>query len=184
MRSQEATQVTEAIKRSPTRTKLKPSGGALMFQRILIPVSDCPCSERAAETAVQLSRLLGCKLVFVHVLTDDQAELEEGRDMAQQLLERLARSARFQPMLRLTSVDGKSIAERILEVAREEQVDLIVIGTHGRQGAERLVLGSVAQAVAGSSEIPVQVIPVRVREANRFADRWRRALGETLRSER
>jgi nucleotide-binding universal stress UspA family protein len=178
MRSQEAIQVTEAIKQRPTYTELKPSGGALMFQRILIPVSDCPCSERAAETAAQLSRLLGCRLVFVHVLTDEEAELEEGREVAQRLLERMAQMARFQPVLRLTTVDGKSIAERILEVADDEQADLIVMGTHGRQGAERLVLGSVARAVAGSSEIPVQIVPVRVREANRFADRWRRALGE------
>jgi nucleotide-binding universal stress UspA family protein len=147
-----------------------------MFQRILIPVSDCPCSERAAETAVQLSRLLGCRLVFVHVLTDEEAELEEGREVAQRLLERMAQTARFSPVLRLTTVEGKCIAERILEVADDEQADLIVIGMHGRQGAERLMLGSVAQAVAGSSEIPVQIIPVRVREPNHFADRWRRAL--------
>ena len=153
-----------------------------MFQRILIPVSECPGSERAAETATQLSRLLGCRLVFVHVLTDEEAELEEGREVAQHLLERLAGSSRFPPILRLTTLGGQSIAERILEVAREEQADLIVMGTHGRQGVERLVLGSVAQAVAGSSEIPVQIVPVRVREPNRFADRWRRALGETLRS--
>jgi nucleotide-binding universal stress UspA family protein len=83
------------------------------------------------------------------------------------------------PVLRLTTVDGKSVAERILEIAHDEQADLIVIGTHGRQGAERLVLGSVAQAVAGSSQVPVQIIPVRVREPNQFADRWRRALGVT-----
>ena len=153
-----------------------------MFQRILIPVSDSPGSERAAQTATQLSRLLGCRLVFVHVLTDEEAELEEGREVAQRLLERLARPARFPPVLRVTNTDGQSIAERILEVAREEQADLIVMGTHDRQGVERPVLGSVAQAVAGSSEIPVQIVPVRVREPNRFADRWRRALGGTLRS--
>jgi nucleotide-binding universal stress UspA family protein len=147
-----------------------------MFQRILIPVSDCPGSESAAETGVQFSRLLGCHLVFMHVLTDIEAQLEEGREVAQRLLERLARPSRFPPTLRVTAMDGKSIAERILEVAHEERVDLIVMGTHGRQGAERLVLGSVAQAVAGSSEIPVQIIPVRAPETNRFADRWRRAL--------
>jgi nucleotide-binding universal stress UspA family protein len=179
MRSQEAIQVTGAIKRRYSPTNQNQPSGSLMFERILIPVSDCPCSERAAETAVQLSRLLGCRLVFVHVLTDDQAKLEEGREVAQRLLERMARSARISPILRLSTVDGISIAERILEVAREEQADLIVVGTHGRQGAERLVLGSVARAVAGSSEIPVQIIPVRVRESNRFGDRWRRALGET-----
>lgn len=150
-----------------------------MFQRILIPVTDCPCSERAAETAIQLSRLLGCRLVFVHVLTDEEAKLVEGRDLAQRLLERLARAGNATTVLRVTTVDGQSIAERILEVARQEQADLIVIGTHGRQGAERLVLGSVTQAVAGSSEIPVQIIPLRMREPNRFGDKWRRALGET-----
>lgn len=150
-----------------------------MFQRILIPVTDCPCSERAAETAVQLSRLLGCRLVFVHVLTDEEAKLEEGWDLAHRLLERLARAGNATTVLCVTTVDGQSIAERILEVARQEQADLIVIGTHGRQGAERLVLGSVAQAVAGSSEIPVQIIPLRMREPNRFGDKWRRALGET-----
>jgi nucleotide-binding universal stress UspA family protein len=174
MRSQEAIQVTTKRVWQPPVQHL---GGLLMFQRILIPVSDCPGSERAAETAVQLSRLLGCRLVFVHVLTDEATEPEEGRDLAQRLLERLSRSSRFPPILRMTTVDGQSIAERILEVAREEQVDLIVMGTHGRQGAERLVLGSVTRAVAGSSEIPVHVIPVRVRKANRFGDRWRRALG-------
>jgi nucleotide-binding universal stress UspA family protein len=179
VRSKDATQVTATGEiRSLSRAEQKQPGGSLMFQRILIPVSDSPCSERAAETAAQLSRLLGCRLVFVHVLTDEEAELEEGREVAQQLLERMARSARFQPVLRLTTVDGKSIAERILEVARDEQADLIVIGTHGRQGAQRLVLGSVAQAVAGSSEIPVQIIPLQVREPNRFGDRWRRALGQ------
>jgi nucleotide-binding universal stress UspA family protein len=177
MRPKEATQVTGAIRRRRPPADQNQPGGSLMFQHILIPVSDCPCSERAAETAIQLSRLLGCRLVFLHVLTDDQAKLEEGRELAQHLLERMARSTRFLPVLRLSIVDGQSIAERILEVARDEQVDLIVIGTHGRQGAERLVLGSVTRAVAGSSEIPVQVIPVRVRKANRFADRWRRALG-------
>jgi nucleotide-binding universal stress UspA family protein len=181
MRSKDATQVaaTGNLKQRSSATELKQLGGSLMFLRVLIPVSDCPCSERAAQTAVQLSRLLGCNLVFVHVLTDEEAELEEGREVAQRLLERMAQTARFQPVLRLTTVGGKSIAERILEVARDEQADLIVIGTHGRQGAERLVLGSVAQAVAGSSEIPVQIIPVRVRETNRFGDRWRRALGDT-----
>ena len=150
-----------------------------MFRRILIPVADGAGSERAAATAVQLSRLLGCRLVFVHVLSEDEAELEEARSAAQGLLERLARSSRFPPTLRLTTADGQSVAERILEVAREEHVELIVMGTHGRQEAERLMLGSVTRAVAGSSEIPVQVIPVRGRAPNRFGDRWRRALGET-----
>jgi nucleotide-binding universal stress UspA family protein len=78
MRSEEATQVTAIKRRSPATDQNQPSG-SLMFQRILIPVSDCPCSERAAETAIQLSRLLGGRLVFLHVLTDDRAKPEGAR---------------------------------------------------------------------------------------------------------
>ena len=146
-----------------------------MFQRILVPVADCPCSEQAAHHAAQLSRLLGCRMVFVHVLGDDAPKT---RAEGQALLERLSKDTRFPPTLRLTASDGQSVPERILSVAREENVDLIVMGTHGRQGLERLLLGSVTQAVAGSSEIPVQVIPLRSKPSGRFTDRWRRAVSD------
>ena len=150
-----------------------------MFRRILVPVADCPSSEQSAQHATQLSRLLGCQLVFVHVLGDDEAGAPAARAAAQALLERLSKDARFPPILRLVDGEGLSVPERILAVAHEENADLIVMGTHGRQGLERLLLGSVTQAVAGSSDVPVQVIPLRVKPSGRFVERWRRALRQT-----
>jgi nucleotide-binding universal stress UspA family protein len=146
-----------------------------VFRHILVPVDDSPCSENAARHAQNLSRLLGCRLTFLHVLSEGETSSKH-RAAADRLLERMSSGARFAPTLRTVNEDGKSIPERILEVAREIDADLIVIGTHGRQGIERLLLGSVAQAVASTAEIPIQIIPSRVQSSRQFADRWRRVV--------
>lgn len=147
-----------------------------MFQHILVPVTDDPCSQLASEHARNLSRLLGCRLSFVHVLEGEAPNPAATRASAQALLERMAAGSRFPASLRVVPEGGKSIPERILEVARDEGADLIVIGTHARQGVERLMLGSVALAVVSASRIPVQMIPPHQAAGRRFVDQWRRAL--------
>ena len=145
-----------------------------MFELILVPVTDDVCSPHSVAHAQNLSRLLGSKLTLVHVICEPGPTRVE----AQALLEHLALGSRFVPNLKLIDCGEISVAAQILEVAQVENADLIVIGTHGREGAERLMLGSVAQAVAGSAQIPVQIIPCRERPSDRFLDRWRRSLGK------
>jgi nucleotide-binding universal stress UspA family protein len=144
-----------------------------MFELILVPVTDDVCSPRSVAHAQNLSRLLGSRLTLLHVV----CKLGPTRVEAQALLERLALRSRFVPNLKLIECGDQSIAAQILETANELNADLIVIGTHGREGDERLMLGSVAQSVAGSARIPVQIIPYKERSNDRFLDRWRRSLG-------
>jgi nucleotide-binding universal stress UspA family protein len=141
-----------------------------MYRHILIPISNDPCSQIAARHAFDLSRLLGSRVTLLHV----QNEFEEPEQERLWMTE-LAKQARFEPQIR-TVRSVKSIQQVILEVAQAEKVDLIVMGTHGREGIERLQLGSVAQAVAGSSSIPVQIVPLRAKTAYGFASRWKEAL--------
>jgi nucleotide-binding universal stress UspA family protein len=141
-----------------------------MYRHILIPVSNDPCSQIAARHAFDLSRLLGSRVTLLHVYIEFVAS-----DQDQFWLTELAKQARFEPQIRLVS-SADSIQHVILEVARAEKVDLIVMGTHGREGIERLQLGSVAQAVAGSSSIPVQIVPLRVKAEHGFVSRWKEAL--------
>lgn len=145
-----------------------------MFELILVPVTDDVCSPHSVEHAQNLSRLLGSRLILLHVVCDSGPTRIE----AQALLERLALGSRFAPNLKLIDCGNHSVASQILEVAQAENADLIVIGTHGREGAERLMLGSVAQSVAGSARIPIQIIPCQERTSNRFLERWRRSLGK------
>ncbi len=141
-----------------------------MYRHILIPVTDDTCSQIAARHAFDLSRLLGSRVTLLHVCNEFEAFQQEHFWLTE-----LASQARFQPQIRLVSAT-KSIQQTILEVAQSEKVDLIVMGTHGREGIERLQLGSVAQAVAGSSSIPVQIIPLRLQASRGFVARWKQAL--------
>ena len=141
-----------------------------MYRHILIPVSNDPCSQIAARHAFDLSRLLGSRVTLLHVQSEVAALASEPFWMTE-----LAKQARFEPQIRLVS-SNDSVQQVILKVAQAEKVDLIVMGTHGREGIERLQLGSVAQAVAGNSSIPVQIIPLRVKAAHGFVARWKEAL--------
>ena len=143
-----------------------------MFEVILVPVTDDACSKRSVQHAQDMARLLGSKLTFVHVLTESgPTELE-----ARALLGQLALGARYLPTLKVVDCNDQGVASRILEVASDVKADLIVMGTHGREGLDRLMHGSVAQSVAGSADIPVQIVPLQQRSRDRFADRWRRSL--------
>lgn len=61
-------------------------------------------------------------------------------------------------------VDAVSTEEAILEVARERQVDVIVMGTHGRSALARAVIGSVADRVMRHATVPVVLVPLRSEE--------------------
>ena len=151
-----------------------------MFELILVPVTDDACSKRSVQHAQDMARLLGSKLTFVHVLTESgPSELE-----ANALLGQLALGARYTPTLKVVNDNEQSVASRILEVANDVKADLIVIGTHGREGYDKLLHGSVAQSVAGSADIPVQIVPLQQRNRDRFADRWRRSLEPSISDQR
>ena len=146
-----------------------------MYRTVLVPVNSSVPSAQAARHALDLSRLLGCRVTMVHVLDDDASD--DARLRARETLERLSAGARFPPRLRVAESRGRSIPDAIIEIAREESADLILIGTHGRDGLERLVLGSVAQAVAARAALPVLVIPERPEAPARIGARFLRAAG-------
>jgi nucleotide-binding universal stress UspA family protein len=141
-----------------------------MYQHILVPMANDTCSQVAARHAFDLSRLLGSRVTLLHVQTETQ---DVPPEQEQVWLSQIASQARFKPQIRI--VAGFQVSQVILEVAQAEKADLIVMGTHGREGLERLQLGSVALAVAGSSSIPVQVIPMR-QASHGFVARWKEAL--------
>lgn len=60
---------------------------------------------------------------------------------------------------RFITVEAVSPADKIVEVAKKEQVDLIIMGNHGRSGFSRLLLGSVSAGVLQLTGIPVLVVP-------------------------
>ncbi len=130
---------------------------------ILVPVDFEEGSTRALESAKRLAAPLDAEVVLVHVYfppvisyPDVPAELvgriyEDVRAAARKALDDLAaKHGGLRAILR----EGEP-AERILEVIDETTPIMVVMGTHGRRGLARLVLGSVAEKVIRRSPTPV-----------------------------
>lgn len=145
-----------------------------MYQRILVPVDGSPTSTRGLKEAIKLARLTGARLRLVHVV--DELALASGLEAATmmtgemvQLLreggERLlarARASAEKAGVTADTVLGDSLAGRIcdqvIDQARKWRADLIVLGTHGRRGLGRMLLGSDAEMIVRLASVPVLLV--------------------------
>ena len=141
--------------------------------RILSPVDFSGHSRHALDHAIAFARWYGARLTALHVplafvasLTPDQEVAyptepgppQETHDLLDDL-ERFVAPARDAGVDVETRIEEGVVVDRILRLAEELPVELIVMGTHGRSGFERLVLGSVTEKVLRKARAPVLTIP-------------------------
>lgn len=143
-----------------------------MFHTILLATDGSPASTHAAELAVGLARTHAARLVVLYVI-DPYPYLGVGEAsavgfqayMASAYEHAGAAHARVQALaasgapldLQLRRIEDASAPEGILQAARDESADLVVVGSHGRSGLQRLMVGSVAARVVAQSPVPVLV---------------------------
>ena len=141
-----------------------------MFKRILAPVDGSAASQGAVAKAAGLAKVFGAEVKVIYVI-DPYPFTGIGADFAYGQTQYMgAATAEAQAALNaaLASLDGVSATSEvveshavhhgIVEAATAMSADLIVMGSHGRQGLEKLVLGSVTQRVLGNAHIPVLVV--------------------------
>ncbi len=139
-------------------------------KKILVPSDLSARSELGIAYAGMLARHLGSELVImVNVNLPERAALEElagaehlsledaGEVALRRAAERNAPAATASFVVRFRDFP----AEGILDVATAENVDMIVIPSHGRSGMTRWMLGSVAEKIARSAVVPVVIVPAR-----------------------
>ena len=143
------------------------------IKRILVPMDFDPTSEAALDTAVRFAKNLGAKITLLHVepfaFSDVSQELfyegtnasTRARNTAQDRLASLIDARRDQGVTIDSEVRQGIVWDEILGAARNLGAELIVMGTHGRTGFARGILGSVADNVVRSSTIPVMTIRVK-----------------------
>ena len=138
------------------------------FTHLLVALDGSPLAARAVDTAVSLARDLQAQLAFVYVIDlgtgpspegglPPGAVLAEIRQDARSTLDAAVAHAPSDPPAWSFLKEGKPATE-IVAAAKEWGADLILIGTHGRAGIGRVVLGSVAQAVLHQAPCPVLMI--------------------------
>lgn len=133
------------------------------LQNVLVPVDFSDHSNRALDYACSLSRDSGESQTRVHLLhvISDRPGSTGREDKIRDRLEQLGQSLGADDELRLTTV--KSVQPGapytvIINYARENDIDLIVMGTHGRSGLSHFALGSVAERVVRAAPCPVLVM--------------------------
>jgi nucleotide-binding universal stress UspA family protein len=142
-----------------------------MKPTILVPVDGSEFSLRALDIAIDLARRLGAAIVVCHVvdltkaasLSSGEAQLvEECLEMLESDGRRIVDAAveRAKATVPTSSrvVEGSPVDE-IQRLAAELEPIFVVIGSHGRTGLNRLIMGSVAEGVVRGSAVPVLIVP-------------------------
>lgn len=145
-----------------------------MFKHILVAVDGSHTSEQALQEAIKLGKALRSQLQVVHVVDEVSLNWPEGGEF-ETVMESFRKSGREildqaegelqsagvngeVKLLEMTTM-GQRTDEIIVNEAETWPADLIVIGSHGRRGVSRLLIGSVAEGVARIASIPVLIIP-------------------------
>ncbi len=141
--------------------------------RILLALDDSKSSEEALSVVARQIRSEGSEVRILHVLqpitlsappqmsSDYTPELQELGKRAKELLERAAKSLREAGFKAETLLKKGDIRGTILDEAAEWKADLIVLGSHGKGGAQRFLLGNVAESVARHAPCSVEIVRVR-----------------------
>ena len=145
-----------------------------MYQRILVPVDGSQTSNKALTTALQMAKDLGGRIRLLHVVDgfaglggfdmyggypDDLLAIlrENGNKILADAMA-IAQSAGVEADQVLSDNFAERLGESVVAAAKHWNADLIVIGTHGRHGIGRVLLGSGAEQIIRMAPVPVLVV--------------------------
>lgn len=141
-----------------------------MYTKILVPLDGSALAERAVPHAVELARSSGAEITLLEIIrgpiadapeagqAEEDRAIREAAGAAQVYLDTVAIPLRGKGLkVRVVIRDGDP-ASGILEFAHKEDVDVIVMSTHGRSGLSRVIMGSVAEKVVLTTKRPVMLV--------------------------
>lgn len=145
-----------------------------MYKRILVPVDGSETATKALISALQLARESGGQVRIVHMVegltpmsvdpygaawSGDMIDaLKKGGEQILSDALEIARAAGVPADTEIFDSFGERLAESVVDAAQRFDADLIVVGTHGRRGVGRLLLGSGAEQIVRLAPVPVLVV--------------------------
>jgi nucleotide-binding universal stress UspA family protein len=140
---------------------------AMAFKHILLPTDFSEGAGRATAVAVELAQKFDAKITLLHAYSLPAMPYAEGITFPIAEIEAAARDALGAALERLKERRPNTDAvlsfgvawQQIIAAVTERDADMVVMGTHGRRGVARALLGSVAEKVVRLSPVPVLVVP-------------------------
>lgn len=160
-------------------SKFKP----VKMKRVLIALDYDPSAQKVAETGYSLARSMKAEITLLHIIgeiayysspeyspimgfidfssavTQNLIEIEKVKKASGKFLEKIREHLRDET-IRIEVAEGDT-ADSIIKTADALDADLIVIGTHGRKGFEKMVMGSVAEKVLHHTSKPLFIVPTK-----------------------
>jgi len=145
-----------------------------MYHRILVPTDGSTASEGAVDHAIELAKQYDATLHALYVVDSGAySSLEVGSEIVVEALRKEGESAVEDVRSKAESAGVEvetavktGIAHRsIVDYVSDEAIDLVVMGTHGRTGVGRFLLGSVAEKVVRTADAPVMTVRASDEEA-------------------
>jgi nucleotide-binding universal stress UspA family protein len=141
-----------------------------MFHNMLVPVDGSGPSDAAIGLAVKVAGDEGAKITFAHVVEvaklasmaapssiDPSFAVDAARRAGQEILDQAkARAQKAKLTIMTVLLEGDAVSA-LVDLAADRKFDLIVVGSHGRSGIRRALLGSVAEGILRRSPVPVLV---------------------------
>jgi nucleotide-binding universal stress UspA family protein len=136
---------------------------AVSLQNVLCATDFSPCSDAALAQAIGLCRRYGATLYTVHVVREEFSEVQPPDPFyllhsAEKKMAGLAQSERFGGVRHRELLREGDVSQVLTELIEGLDIDLLVLGTHGRGGLKKLLLGSIAEEIVGSVTCPVLTI--------------------------
>jgi nucleotide-binding universal stress UspA family protein len=143
------------------------------YRRILVAVDGSPAAAKGLREAIRLAKAQGAQLFILHVVNefyayasmegaglaaDLPALLREGGKRILAKAEAAALKEKLRPKILMRETLGGPAAGPIVREAKKQRADLLVLGTHGRRGLRRMVLGSDAEQVVRLAPVPVLLV--------------------------
>lgn len=167
--------VVELGRRDDSLLAEHPPGAAakaatLQLKKILVPIDFSDCSRKALQYAIPFARQFGASLVLLHVIQVSYAAGSEFGVVDVPVLERdLRESSEKELTVMAGEVVGHQVpaealvrtgrpVQEIVEAAKQLEVDLIIIATHGRTGLKHVFLGSTTESVVRAAPCPVLTV--------------------------
>src|SRR5882757_4165400 len=150
------------------------------MKKVLIAIDYDPSAEKVAEAGYAMAMAIGADIVLLHVVAEpayyssmEYSPIMGFTGFADPHIPEMVESELKTEALRFldqskehlgdgpikTVVAEGNFSESILKVAKDENVDIIVVGRHSRRGLGKLLLGSVAEKVLHHSEVPLFIVP-------------------------
>lgn len=136
-----------------------------MYKRMLVPLDGSTLAEVLVEYATKLTSVMGIEAIVLNVLgPEEKALLPMHQAYVERAAEKIVAASGDRPVKAWGEVVIGNPVESIKKYARKNNIDFVLMATHGRSGFSRIVMGSVADALLRESHIPIWLIRAGIPE--------------------